>query len=138
MYDCRPRECVDEFKAFIRGGGGNDWCERDGKGTEVLYLLAPVRTAVLPYGERGWLCLDAWVVAPDVFWREEYVCPIRSSASSSSIEFMDSPSILGWLSSFRVGGNATCSEGVSGLNKIGERKREAMGRFSSDSRGVSE
>lgn len=65
------------------------------------YFAPPDRAL---YGERGWLCFADWLMPVEVLFREWYAAPMRSSASSSSAEFNDSPSMVGWPSSFRGGG----------------------------------
>lgn len=45
MKDWRPSEVVDAL-GFMRGGGGKDWCEREGKGTDGS--LPPLRGAAAP------------------------------------------------------------------------------------------
>jgi hypothetical protein len=126
--DWRPSECV-EAVGFVRGGGGSEWCERDGNGTVGFF---PVRVA-MPYGERGWLWRVAAAAAAEGFLREsEYERPIWSVSSSS--ESVDSVSMFGAsFSSLRE----TMVLGVSERKETGERKREAMGRWSSDSIGES-
>ena len=45
MNDCLPSDWVEEAIWLARGGGGNDWCEREGNGTVVPYLLELVDEA---------------------------------------------------------------------------------------------
>lgn len=137
-YDCRPNDVDDALVVAVRFE--TNCCERLGNGTCSPAKLR-ARVAVVLYGDRGWSNLERTDATIPALGFREVPKPLRENprpklSRASSSDSMESPSILGVLSLGE--GTYSALPGVSERNAgVGERKRDAIGRLSSDSCGES-